>query len=37
MTKAERSHLQDLWQDVVDNPNYIYSKLFKVGIKCLGT
>ena len=36
VTKAERSHLQDLWQDVVDNPN-IYSKLFKVGIKCLGS
>ena len=35
VTKPERSHLQDLWQ-VVDNPN-IYSKLFKVGIKCLGS
>ena len=34
VTKAVRSHLQDLWQDIVDNPN-IYSKLFKVGIKCL--
>ena len=36
VTKAERSHLQDLWQDIVDIPN-IYSKLFKVGIKCLGS
>ena len=35
VTKAERSHLQDLWQDV-DNSS-IYSKLFKVGIKCLGS
>ena len=36
VTKAERSHWQDLWQDIVDNPN-IYSKLFKVGIKCHGS
>ena len=36
VTKADRRHLQDLWQDVVDNPN-IYNKLYKVGIKCLGS
>uniref|UniRef100_A0A1X7TF70 Uncharacterized protein n=1 Tax=Amphimedon queenslandica TaxID=400682 RepID=A0A1X7TF70_AMPQE len=32
--KAERGHMQDLWQDILDDRG-IYSKLFRIGIRCL--
>uniref|UniRef100_A0A1X7UXI1 ATP-dependent DNA helicase n=1 Tax=Amphimedon queenslandica TaxID=400682 RepID=A0A1X7UXI1_AMPQE len=34
VTKAERGHMQDLWQDILDDRG-IYSKLFRIGIRCL--
>ena len=34
VTKAERGHMQDLWQDKLDDRG-IYSKLFRIGIRCL--
>ena len=34
VTKAERGHMQELWQDIFDNKG-LYSKLFRIGIKCL--
>ena len=33
VTKAERGHMQDLWQDILDDRG-IYSKLFRIGIRC---
>ena len=32
--KAEMGHMQDLWQDILDDRG-IYSKLFTIGIRCL--
>ena len=34
VTKAEMGHMQELWQDIFDNKG-LYSKLFRIGIKCL--
>ena len=34
VTNAERGHMQELWQDIFDNKG-LYSKLFRIGIKCL--
>uniref|UniRef100_A0A1X7UCH2 ATP-dependent DNA helicase n=1 Tax=Amphimedon queenslandica TaxID=400682 RepID=A0A1X7UCH2_AMPQE len=31
---AGRGHMQDLWQDILDDRG-IYSKLFRIGIRCL--
>ena len=34
VTKAERSNMQDIWQDVSENKS-IYSRLWSFGIRCL--
>uniref|UniRef100_A0A1X7UP52 Uncharacterized protein n=1 Tax=Amphimedon queenslandica TaxID=400682 RepID=A0A1X7UP52_AMPQE len=34
VTKAEMGHMQDPWQDILDDRG-IYSKLFRIGIRCL--
>uniref|UniRef100_A0A1X7VWB0 Uncharacterized protein n=1 Tax=Amphimedon queenslandica TaxID=400682 RepID=A0A1X7VWB0_AMPQE len=34
VTKAEKSHMQDVWQEVSDNQN-IFSRLWSFGIKAL--
>ena len=35
VTKAERGHMQDLWQDILDDRG-IYSKLFRIGSRPIG-
>uniref|UniRef100_A0A1X7USH7 ATP-dependent DNA helicase n=1 Tax=Amphimedon queenslandica TaxID=400682 RepID=A0A1X7USH7_AMPQE len=34
VTKAEGGHMLDLWQDILDDGG-LYSKLFRIGIRCL--
>ena len=36
VTKAERSHVQDIWQEVSDNKS-LYSQLWSFGVRCLRT
>ena len=36
VTKAERSHIQDIWQEVSDN-KALYSRLWSFGVRCLHT
>ena len=36
VTKAERSHVQDIWQEVSDNKS-LYSRLWSFGVRCLRT
>ena len=36
VTKAERSHVQDIWQEVSDNKS-LYSRLWSLGVRCLRT
>ena len=36
VTKAERSHIQDIWQEVSDNKS-LYSRLWSFGVRCLRT
>ena len=36
MTKAEKSHLQDIWQEVSSDKT-LYSRLFRFGLQCLST
>ena len=34
VTKAEKSNMQDIWQEISDNKS-VYSRLFSFGVKCL--
>ena len=34
VTKAEKSNMQDIWQEISDNKN-VYSRLWSFGIRCL--
>ena len=36
VTKAEKSHLQDIWQEVSSDKT-LYGRLFSFGLRCLST